>query len=127
MCNEQATYTYDGEAIHSTIGRYTIGNNYLCIKDDSLLDTQILLIDDEGNMCWEDCRNFTCSLTPIFVSLILEIEIDTKTKRDYIIHAVGYDEWSDEKISNHVLKHQFKRTTHQIHVVKLVRGRLDEL
>lgn len=127
MTNEQATYTYHGKTGGFTIGRYTIGNDYLCVKDDSLLDTQILLIDDEGKMCWEDYRNFSCSLTPIFVSLILEIEIDRQTKRDYMIHAVSYEEWSDEKIAEHVLKHQFKRATHPVRVIKLVRGHFDEL
>lgn len=127
MTYEQATYTYHNETDGFAFGRYTVGNDYICIKDDSLLDSQILLIDDEGNMFWENYRRFRCSLTPIFVSLILEIEIDSQIKRDYVVHAVGYEEWSDEKISKHVLKHQFRRATHPIRVIKLVRGRFDEL
>ena len=76
MTNEQTTYAYTGEKLHAIHGEYVIGNHYLCLKDDSLLDTQILLIDENGVKHWEDCHNFQCSLTPILISAIVEYEID---------------------------------------------------
>lgn len=121
--NEQTTYTYHGEKIHATIGRYTIGNNYLCVKDDSLLDTQILLVDDKGELHWEDCHNFQCNLTPILCQIIVEYTLDLQTKNDYLFNLVFYDEMTDDEIKDEVVKRLSKRSTHQLSVKKIVRGR----
>lgn len=123
--NEQTTYTFNGETLHATFGRYTIGNRYLCIKDDSLLDTQILLIDDNGELHWEDCKNFQCNLTPILCQIIVEYEIDLMTKRDYLFNLVFYDEMTDEDISKEVVKRLSKRSSHPLTVKKIVRGCYD--
>lgn len=120
--NEQTTYTFIGETLHATIGRYTVGNNYLCVKDDSLLDTQILLIDDNGELHWEDCKNFQCHLTPILCQIIVEYEIDVFTKRDYMFNLVFYDEMTDDDISKEVIKRLSKRSSHPLTVKKIVRG-----
>ena len=123
--NEQTTYTFNGETLHATFGRYTIGNCYLCVKDDSLLDTQILLIDDNGELHWESCHNFQCNLTPILCQIIVEYEIDLMTKRDYLFNLVFYDEMTDEDISKEVVKRLSKRSSHPLTVKKIVRGCYD--
>ena len=110
--NEQTTYTYHGEKIHATFGRYTIGNNYLCVKDDSLLDTQILLVDDNGELHWEDCHNFQCNLSPILCQIIVEYTIDLQTKTDYLFNLVFYDEMTDDEMASEVVKRLSKRSTH---------------
>ena len=120
--NEQATYTYHGETLHAAIGRYTIGSNYLCVKDDSLLDTQILLVDDRGELHWESCHNFQCNLTPILCQLIVEYTIDLQTKQDYLFNLVFYDEMTDDEIACEVVKRLSKRSTHPLSVKKIVRG-----
>lgn len=125
--NEQTSYAFIGETIHATIGRYTIGNHYLCIKDDSLLDTQILLIDDNGELHWEDCHNFQCNLTPILCQIIVEYTIDMHSKQDYLFNLVFYDEMTDNDISCEVIKRLSKRSTHPLSVKKIVRGCYDGL
>ena len=120
--NEQTTYTYIGETLHAANGRYTVGNNYLCVKDDSLLDTQILLIDDNGELHWEDCKNFQCHLTPILCQIIVEYELDMMTKRDYMFNLVFYDEMTDDDISKEVIKRLSKHSSHPLTVKKIVRG-----
>ena len=125
MLNEPQTYTYHGEKNHAVFGRYVIGNDYLCVKDHSLLDTQILLIDDKGELHWEDYKNFQCNLTPILCQIIVEYEIDLKTKRDYLFNLVFYDEMTDEDISEEVVKRLSKRSSHPLTVKKIVRGCYD--
>ena len=127
MLNESTTYTYHGEKYHALHGRYVIGNEYLCIKDHSLLDTQILLVDDKGELHWESCHNFQCNLTPILCQIIVEYTIDLQTKTDYLFNLVFYDEMTDDEIASEVVKRLSKRSTHQLSVKKIVRGGYDGL
>ena len=92
MMNEQTTYTYNGETNRFVYGRYVTGNHYLCVKDDSLLDTQILLIDEEGNKNWEDVANFTCHMTPYLVTVDYDIVINESCKIPYHVKMVWYEE-----------------------------------
>ena len=127
MSNESATYTFIGEKCHASFGRYTIGNHYTCLKDHSLLDTQILLIDDEGNQHWEDYHNFQCCYTPILVCIIVEYEIDRQTKRDYLLNVVWYEELDDEELTRVVINDLGKHSSHPIKVIKIMRGGYDGL
>lgn len=126
MKNEQKTYTYVGEKLHSIFGEYVIGRSYICLKDDSLLDSQIFLIDEKGEKHWEDYRNFQCSLTPILISVIVEYEIDMKTKRDYLINKVWYDEWGDEELTKAICEELSRHSSHPVKVLKIMRGEVNE-
>ena len=125
MTNEQTTYAYTGEKLHAIHGKYVIGGHYICLKDDSLLDTQILLIDENGEKHWEDFRNFQCSLSPILVSAIVEYEIDLQTKREYLINKVWYDELDDDKLIKAICDELTRHSTHPVKVLKIMRGGFD--
>ena len=125
MKNEQTTYAYTGEKLHAIHGRYVIGNHYLCVKDDSLLDSQILLIDENEEKHWEDCHNFQCSLTPILIHAIVEYEIDLQTKREYLINKVWYDEWDDECLVKSICDELTRHSSHPVKVLKIMRGGFD--
>ena len=90
--NEQTTYTFNGEENHFAFGRYVIGNHYLCIKDDSLLDTQILLIDEDGVKNWEHVTNFTCHMSPYLITVDYDIVINESYKIPYQVKMVWYEE-----------------------------------
>ena len=105
MLNEQTTYTYIGEKHHGLFGQYVIGNDYICIKDDSLLDTQILLIDERGELHWEDYHNFQCNLTPIKVEITVRYHLDLcEDIRDYNYAIVWYKERTEEELKKEVIK-----------------------
>ena len=122
MKNEQTTYAYIGEKLHAIHGEYAIGSHYICLKDDSLLDSQILLIDENGEKHWEDCRNFQCSLTPILIHAIVEYEIDLQTKRDYVINKVWYEELDDECLVKAICDELTRYSSHPVKVLKIMRG-----
>lgn len=123
--NESTTYTYTGEKYHALHGRYDLGSHYVCLKDHSLLDSQILLVDKEGEQHWEDYHNFQCCYTPQLVCLIVEYEIDKQTKRDYLFNVVWYEELGDEELSFSVIKELGKHSSHPIQVIKIMRGGYD--
>lgn len=125
--NESTTYTYTGEKYHAVFGRYDIGSHYVCLKDHSLLDTQILLVDEEGEQHWEDYHNFQCCYTPILVSLIVEYQIDNKTTHDYWINKVWYEELDDDVLKEVVVKELGRYCSHPIRVIKIDRGGYDGL
>ena len=118
MLNEPTTYAYCGEKNHSVFGRYVIGNDYLCIKDHSLLDTQILLIDDKGDLHWEDYHNFQCNHTPIKVQITVRYYLDLcGDVRDYSYDLVWYKERSFEELKEEVIKDLQKRVHHKVEVI----------
>lgn len=120
MMNESSTYTYCGEAHHSVFGRYVIGSDYICVKDHSLLDTQILLIDEKGELHWEDYHNFQCSESPILVELTVRYHIDLcGDVRDYTYHIVWYKERTVEELKQEVIKDLQKRVKHQVEVINI--------
>lgn len=111
MMSEQTTYAYYGEEIHAINGRYTDGNCYLCIQDDSLLDTQILLIDDDGKWCWEHVCNFRCSMTPYRLTVYYDIVINDSLRIPYQRELVWYEERSREDLEcfiNHKSKYRLE-------------------
>ena len=120
MLNESTTYTYIGEAHHSVFGRYDIGSNYICIKDDSLLDTQILLIDKNGNTYWEDYHNFQCVETPIKVEITVCYHLDLcGDVRYYTYQVVWYKERDYEALKESVIQELRRRVNHEVEVVKI--------
>ena len=120
--NEQTTYAFIGEKKHAIFGRYDIGDYYICVKDDSLLDTQILLIDKNGELHWEDCHNFQCSETPVLISAIVEYEIDMSGKKmDYVMNRVWYEERSDKSFEEYLLRELTKRVYFPLRVLKIER------
>ena len=120
MLNEPQTYTYHGEKYHAVFGRYVIGNDYLCVKDYSLLDTQILLIDEKGELHWEDYRNFQCTLTPIKVEITVRYYLDLcEDIRDYSYYLVWYKERSYEELKEEVIKDIQKRVHHEVEVIRV--------
>ena len=120
MLNEPQTYTYHSEKYHAVFGRYVIGNDYLCVKDHSLLDTQILLIDEKGELHWEDYRNFQCTLTPIKVAITVRYYLDLCGDiRDYCYDLVWYKERSVEELKEEVIKDLQKRVHHEVEVISV--------
>lgn len=120
MLNEPQTYTYHGEKYHAIHGRYVIGNDYLCVKDHSLLDTQILLIDEKGELHWEDYHNFQCTLTPIKVKITVRYHLDLcGDVRDYSYCLVWYKERSYEELKAEVIKDLQKRVHHEVEVISI--------
>ena len=119
MLNESSTYTDCGEKNHSIFGRYVIGNDYLCIKDHSLLDTQILLVDDDGESHWEHIYNFECDLTPYLATVDYEYHInhygDTLPFREQLV-------WYEEKTFDELEEFLNKRSRYQITLKSIVRG-----
>ena len=120
MLNEPTTYTYHGEKSHAVFGRYVIGNDYLCVKDNSLLDTQILLIDENGELHWEDYHNFQCTQTPIKVKITVRYHLDLcGDVRDYIYNLVWYQERSYDELKEEVIKDLQKRVHHEVEVIRI--------
>ena len=120
MMNESTTYTYCGEKHHSVFGRYVIGSDYICVKDHSLLDTQILLIDEKGELYWEDYHNFQCSESTILVELTVRYHLDLcGDVRDYTHHIVWYKERTFEELKQEVIKDLQKRVNHQLEVINI--------
>ena len=96
--NEQTSYAFNGEEIRFINGRYTVGNHYLCLKDDSLLDTQILLIDDEGKLSWEHAINFSCCMSPYRIDVEYEIIYHESFKLSQVVPMVWYEERTLEEL-----------------------------
>lgn len=120
MLNESTTYTYHGEKYHAVFGGYVIGNDYLCVKDHSLLDTQILLIDEKGELHWEDYRNFQCTQTPIKVKITVRYYLDLcGDVRDYSYDLVWYKERSYDELKEEVIKDLQKRVHHEVEVIRI--------
>lgn len=120
MLNESTTYTYCGETTHAVFGGYVIGNDYLCIKDHSLLDTQILLIDEKGEIHWEDYHNFQCTQTPIKVKITVRYHLDLcGDVRDYSYDLVWYKERSYDELKEEVIKDLQKRVHHEVEVISI--------
>ena len=120
MLNEPQTYTYHGEKYHALHGRYVIGNDNLCVKDHSLLDTQILLIDEKGELHWEDYHNFQCTLTPIKVEITVRYYLDLCGDiRDYSYNLVWYKERSYDELKEEVIKDLQKRVHHEVEVIRI--------
>lgn len=120
MLNEPTTYAYCGEKNHAVFGRYVIGNNYICVKDHSLLDTQILLIDNNGELHWEDYHNFQCTLTPIKVKITIRYHLDLcGDVRDYSYYLVWYKERSYDELKVEVIKDLQKRVHHEVEVISV--------
>ena len=120
MLNESTTYTYCGEKHHAVFGRYVIGTDYICVKDDSLLDTQILLIDEKGELHWEDYHNFQCRETPVKVELTVRYHLDLcGDNRDYKYETVWYKERSYEELTQEVIKDLRQRVHHQVEVINI--------
>ena len=120
MLNEPTTYTYCGEKTHAVFGRYVIGNDYLCVKDHSLLDTQILLIDEKGGIHWEDYHNFQCTLTPFKVKITIRYYLDLcGDVRDYTYDLVWYKERSYDELKEEVIKELQKRVHHEVEVIRI--------
>ena len=118
MMNESTTYTYCGEKHHSVFGRYVIGSDYICVKDHSLLDTQILLIDEKGEIHWEDYHNFQCTLTPIKVKITVRYYLDLcGNVRDYQYDLVWYKERSYDELKDEVIKDLQRRVYHKVEVI----------
>ena len=118
VLNEPTTYTYCGEKTHAIFGRYVIGNDYLCIKDHSLLDTQILLIDEKGGVHWEDAHNFQCTLTPIKFKITIRYYLDLCGDiKDYSYYLVWYKERSYDELKEEVIKDLQKRVHHEVEVI----------
>ena len=120
MLNEQTTYTYIGEKHHAVFGRYDIGTDYICIKDDSLLDTQILLIDKNGDMHWEDFHNFQCTETPIKVEVTVCYYLDLcGDVRYYNYNLVWYKERDYDLLKAEVIKDLRRRVMHEVEVINI--------
>ena len=120
MLNESTTYTYCGEKNHAIFGRYVIGNDYICVKDHSLLDTQILLIDEKGELHWEDYHNFQCTHSPIKVKITIRYHLDLcGDARDYSYYLVWYKERSYDKLKEEVIKDVQKRVHHEVEVINI--------
>ena len=120
MLNEPTTYTYCGEKNHAIFGRYDIGNDYICVKDDSLLDTQILLIDNKGELHWEDYHNFQCNQTPIKVNITVRYYLDQHgDNRDYSYYLVWYKERSYDELKEELIKELQKRVHHEVEVISI--------
>lgn len=97
--NEPTTYTYLGEKHHFVYGEYHVGSHYVCVKDHSLLDTQILLIDEAGEKHWEHITNFKCDMSPIKVIAHYEYQLDALgSVLPYYEEMVWYEEKSDEEL-----------------------------
>ena len=123
MLNEPQTYTYYGEKHHAIFGRYVIGNDYICVKDHSLLDTQILLIDEKGELHWEDYHNFQCKDTPFKVKLTVRYYLDLCCDvRDYSYYLVWYKERSYDELKDEVIKDLQKRVHHKVEVIRIEEG-----
>ena len=120
MLNEPTTYTYCGEKNHAIFGGYVIGNDYICVKDDSLLDTQILLIDEKGELHWEDYHNFQCTQTPIKVNITVRYYLDLCGDiRDYTYFLVWYKERSYDELKEELIKDLQKRVHHEVEVISI--------
>lgn len=118
MMNEQTTYAYIGEKYHFVYGQYVIGNHYVCVKDHSLLDTQILLIDELGEKHWEHVTNFSCDLSPIKVLVHLEYHLNAyEEPLPFWEHLVWYQEKSEEELIRMIKS----RTKHQVEVKEIIR------
>ena len=117
--NEQTTYAYIGEKRHFINGRYTLNHHYVCLKDHSLLDTQILLVDDDGESHWEHIYNFECDLTPYLATVDYEYHInhygDTLPFREQLV-------WYEEKTFDELEEFLNKRSRYQITLKSIVRG-----
>ena len=120
MLSEPQTYTFIGEKLHSIFGRYDIGTDYICVKDDSLLDTQILLIDKNGEMHWEDYRNFQCNQTPVKVEITVRYHIDLcGDYRDYSYFLVWYKERTHDELKEEIIKDLTRRVSYEIEVLSI--------
>ena len=120
MLNESTTYTYCGEKHHSVFGRYDIGDNYICIKDDSLLDSQILLIDKNGELHWEDFRNFQCNQSPFKVKITVRYHLDLSGNyRDYSYYLVWYKEREFDELKEELIKDLTKRVSYEIEILSI--------
>ena len=120
MLNEQTTYAYIGEKHHSVFGRYDIGCDYICVKDDSLLDTQILLIDNKGDLYWEDYHNFQCRETPVKIEITVRYHLDLCGDiRDYNYMIVWYKERTEEELKKEVIKDLRRRVNHEVEVINI--------
>lgn len=101
-------------------GNYHHGKSYRCLKDDSLKDTQILLVDEEGQCFWEHCKNFECDYTPYLVYLDVEYELDLLgNNRQYTFIEVWYREISTELLKEKLLKQLASRVKHQVKIIKV--------
>lgn len=118
MMNEQTTYAYIGEKQHFVYGEYRVGSHYICVKDHSLLDTQILLIDETGTKNWEHITNFKCDMSPIKVLVHYEYHLDAcGTVLPYWEEMVWYQERTDEELIQMIKG----RTRTFVEVVEIIR------
>ena len=116
--NEPTTYAYLGEKHHFVYGEYRIGGHYLCVKDHSLLDTQILLIDETGTKHWEHITNFKCDMSPVKVLVHYEYQLDALgSVLPYWEEMVWYQERSDEELIQ-LIKGRAKRPVEVIEIIR---------
>ena len=114
----ETTYTFVGDGNHAPYGRYCVGSSYKCVKDDSLLDTQLLVIDEDGCMYWEDYSNFLPDLTPYLVNVEYEIILDLHGDiRHYIERMVWYEEKSVDELIQQLNERWQKRVHHTVRVI----------
>ena len=116
----EATYKVIAERSLAVYGCYVAGCDYICVKDDSLLDTQILLIDECGEKHWEDYRNFLPNLTPYKVEVTLHYQLDLMgDQRYYSYLTVWYRELPIEQLIEREIKQATRRCHHEVKVVNV--------
>ena len=112
------TYTIIPNPVSSITGKYCQGKSYVCLQDDSLLDTQIRLIDKYGDVCWESVENFTCDYTPYLIHVVVEYELDSLGHtRTYTFRRVWYREIEKEVLFDRLIKELTKRVHYPLTII----------